>query len=95
MREVTASNKINGEGRDAPDAKAFSCNNHGEASCRSVACRADIHLQPVEDPTLEQVSFSKEGCDPVGSLYWSKVLAGPVASWKEEPMLDQFYWQDL
>ncbi|GAB0178442.1 AN1-type zinc finger protein 5-like [Grus japonensis] len=39
---------------------------------------ADIHLQPVEDPTLEQVDAPEGGCDPVGSLCWSKLLAGPV-----------------
>ncbi|GAB0208359.1 AN1-type zinc finger protein 5-like [Grus japonensis] len=29
---------------------------------------ADIHLQPVEDPTLEQVDAPKGGCDPHGKL---------------------------
>jgi len=33
---------------------------------------ADIHLQPMEDPTLEQVDVPKEGCDPVGSPCWSR-----------------------
>ncbi|KAM9590913.1 uncharacterized protein ACIBXB_005945 [Morphnus guianensis] len=28
---------------------------------------ADLHLQPVEDPTPEQVDAPKGGCDPVGS----------------------------
>lgn len=28
---------------------------------------AEIHLQPVEDPMLEQVNVPEEGCDPMGS----------------------------
>jgi len=31
----------------------------------------------------------------VRSLRWSRVLAGPVDSWKEEPTLVQVCWQDL
>ncbi|GAB0203754.1 erbin-like [Grus japonensis] len=52
---------------------------------------ADIHLQPMEEPTLEQVDAPKGGCDPMGSLCWSKLLAGPVDPWREreEPMLEQ------
>ena len=42
---------------------------------------ADIHLQPVEDPMPEQVDEPKGGCEPVGSLRWSRLLAGPVALW--------------
>ncbi|GAB0184875.1 AN1-type zinc finger protein 5-like [Grus japonensis] len=56
---------------------------------------ADIHLQPVEDPTLEQVEAPKGGCDPVGSPCWSRLLAGPVASWREELTPEQVCWQDL
>ena len=56
---------------------------------------ADIHLQPVEDPTLEQVEAPEGGYDPVGSLRWSRLLAGPVTPWREEPMLEQVCWQDL
>ncbi|GAB0184578.1 AN1-type zinc finger protein 5-like [Grus japonensis] len=56
---------------------------------------ADIHLQPVEDPTLEQVEAPKGGCDPMESPRWSKFLAVPVAPWKEEPTLEQVCWQDL
>ncbi|GAB0208605.1 hypothetical protein GRJ2_003326200 [Grus japonensis] len=51
--------------------------------------RADIHLQPMEDPTLEQVDAPKGGCDPMGSLCWSRLLAGPVDPWREEPTLEQ------
>ncbi|GAB0207708.1 epimerase family protein SDR39U1 [Grus japonensis] len=42
---------------------------------------ADIHLQPMEDPTPEQVDAPKGGCDPVGSPRWSRLLAGPVDPW--------------
>ncbi|GAB0208584.1 mitochondrial enolase superfamily member 1 [Grus japonensis] len=38
----------------------------------------DIHLQPVEDPMLEQVDAPEGGCDPMGSPRWSRLLAGPV-----------------
>ncbi|GAB0205975.1 hypothetical protein GRJ2_003063100 [Grus japonensis] len=50
---------------------------------------ADIHLQLVEDPTLEQVEEPKGGCQPVGSPRWSGFLAGPVAPWREEPTPEQ------
>ncbi|GAB0189321.1 AN1-type zinc finger protein 5-like [Grus japonensis] len=55
----------------------------------------DIHLQPVEDPTLEQVDAPEGGCDPMGSTHWSRLLAGPVAPWREEPTLEQVFWEDL
>ncbi|CAN0302372.1 unnamed protein product, partial [Bubo scandiacus] len=51
--------------------------------------RADIHLQPVEDPTPEQVDVPKGGCDPIRSLCWSRLLAGPVIPWREEFTLEQ------
>ncbi|PKU35454.1 dtw domain-containing protein 2 [Limosa lapponica baueri] len=44
---------------------------------------ADIHLQPVEDPTLEQVDAPKGGCDPMGSRCWSRLLAVSVDPWRE------------
>ncbi|GAB0183427.1 hypothetical protein GRJ2_000808000 [Grus japonensis] len=50
---------------------------------------ADIHLQPMEDFTLEQVEAPEGGCDPVGSPHWSRLLAGRVAPWREEPTLEQ------
>ncbi|KAJ7403695.1 hypothetical protein WISP_149402 [Willisornis vidua] len=31
-------------------------------------------------------------CDPLGSLCWNRLLEGPVASWREEPMLEQVCW---
>jgi len=39
---------------------------------------ADIHLQPMKDPKLEQVDAYKQGCDPMGSLCWSRLLTGPM-----------------
>jgi len=39
---------------------------------------ADIHLQPLEDPTLEQVDVPEESCDPTEILHWSRLLPGPV-----------------
>ncbi|GAB0182848.1 AN1-type zinc finger protein 5-like [Grus japonensis] len=50
---------------------------------------ADIHLQSVEDPMLEQVETPEGGCDPVGSPRWSRLLAGPVDLWREEPRPEQ------
>jgi len=60
-----------------------------------VHCRADLHLQPMEDSKPEQVDVPQGGYDPVGSLCWSRLLAGPVALWTEKPMLEQVFWQDL
>jgi len=34
-------------------------------------------------------------CDPVESPHWSRLLAGPVALWREEPLLEQVCWQGL
>ncbi|GAB0207243.1 EH domain-containing protein 4 [Grus japonensis] len=56
---------------------------------------AYIQLKPVEDPTPEQVEVPKGGCDPVGSPCWSRLLAGPVDPWREDPTLEQVCWQDL
>jgi len=47
---------------------------------------SDIYLQPMEDPTPEQVDASKEGCDPMESPHWSRLLAGPVDSWRERSL---------
>ena len=55
---------------------------------------ADIHLQPTETPCWSRW-MPKGGCDPVGSPSWSRLLAGPVALWREEPRLEQVCWQDL
>ncbi|GAB0208850.1 hypothetical protein GRJ2_003350700 [Grus japonensis] len=43
----------------------------------------------MEDPMPEQVEAPEGGCGPVGSLHWSKLLAGPVDPWREEPMPGQ------
>ncbi|GAB0188848.1 AN1-type zinc finger protein 5-like [Grus japonensis] len=40
---------------------------------------ADIHLQPMEDPMLEQVDALEGRYDPMKSLHWNRLLAGPVA----------------
>ncbi|KAK4832109.1 hypothetical protein QYF61_020736 [Mycteria americana] len=52
-------------------------------------------LQHREDPMLEQGDVPEGCCDPVESLHWSRLLAGPVGLWREEPMLEQVCWQDL
>ncbi|KAJ7418808.1 hypothetical protein BTVI_27371 [Pitangus sulphuratus] len=36
---------------------------------------AEIHWQPLKDPTPEQPDVSKEGCDPVESLCWIRFFA--------------------
>ncbi|GAB0179597.1 cAMP-dependent protein kinase inhibitor alpha [Grus japonensis] len=43
----------------------------------------------MEDPTLEQVEAPEGGCDPVGSPRWSRLLAGPMDPWREEPTQEQ------
>ncbi|KAK4815465.1 hypothetical protein QYF61_002924 [Mycteria americana] len=50
---------------------------------------ADMHLRPVEDLMLTQVDTPEGCCDPVGSPHWSRLLAGPVDPWGEEPRLEQ------
>ncbi|GAB0180460.1 EH domain-containing protein 4 [Grus japonensis] len=57
--------------------------------------RQAVPLQPMEDPTPEQVDAPEGGCDPVGSPRCSRLLAGPVDPWREEPTLEQVCWQDL
>ena len=37
---------------------------------------ADVDLQPVEDPMLEQVVVPEEGRDSEGSLHWSSSSLG-------------------
>jgi len=59
----------------------------GEADCllqpMVVHGGADIHLQPREVLMPEKVGAPEEGCDPVGSPRWSRLLAGPMAPWRE------------
>jgi len=43
-----------------------------------VHSQADIHLQPMEDPMLEQVDIPKGDWDCMGSSCWSRLLPGPV-----------------
>ncbi|GAB0196099.1 cAMP-dependent protein kinase inhibitor alpha [Grus japonensis] len=45
----------------------------------------------MEDPTPEQVEAPEGGCGPVGSPRWSKLLAGPVDPWREEPTPEQLH----
>ncbi|GAB0204743.1 epimerase family protein SDR39U1 [Grus japonensis] len=84
--------------RDPPAARG---EDHGEAGCPPAAyggrmmVEQRFHLQPVEDPTPEQVETPEGGCDPMGSPHWSRLLAGPVAPWREEPRPEQVCWQDL
>ncbi|GAB0178075.1 EH domain-containing protein 4 [Grus japonensis] len=55
---------------------------------------ADIHLQPMKDPRLEQMYAPKGGCDTVENPYWSRLLTRPVDPWREEPTPEQVCWQD-
>ncbi|PKU45558.1 hypothetical protein llap_4132 [Limosa lapponica baueri] len=55
---------------------------------------ADIHLQSMEDPTPQQVDAQRK-LGPVESLCWSRLLAGSVDPWREEPTLEQVCWKDL
>ncbi|GAB0183154.1 hypothetical protein GRJ2_000780700 [Grus japonensis] len=101
-RNNSAPRSVQTEGEEvlqAPEPR-FPCGeDHGEAGCplqpMEVHGGADIHLQPTEAPMPEQVDAPKEGCDPVGSPCWSKLLAAPVAPWREEPTSEQVCWQDL
>jgi len=56
---------------------------------------ADIHLQPVKDPNPEQLDGPTKGCNPVERPHWSRLLAEPVDPWREDPTLEQVFWQDL
>lgn len=61
---------------------------------------------PLHGQSMEQIScslqrtphqskwISREGCDPVESLHWRGLPAGPVDLQREEPMLEEVYWQD-
>ena len=64
----------------------------GEAGCAlqpmEVRGGADLHLQPMETPHWSR-GMPEGGCDPMGSLHWSRLLAGPVDLWREEPTLEQ------
>ncbi|RMC14067.1 hypothetical protein DUI87_09155 [Hirundo rustica rustica] len=45
---------------------------------------AEIHLQPLEDPLLEQLDAQK-----------SKILAGPMDPREKEHVVEQDCWQEL
>ncbi|KAJ7400073.1 hypothetical protein BTVI_108650 [Pitangus sulphuratus] len=51
---------------------------------------AEVHLQLMEDPMLEQVDVPKGCCDPVKRWCWCRLLVGLVVLWREEPKLEQF-----
>jgi len=55
---------------------------------------AEIHLQPVEDPTLEQVGAQRR-LSPCGKPMMDQTPAGPETLRREEPTLDQVCWQEL
>lgn len=61
---------------------------HGEAAVPLEPMKdhrgAEIHLQPMEDPTVE-LWVPEGGCDPVGSLPWNRLQAGPVAYGERSP----------
>ena len=61
---------------------------------REVHGGADLHLQPRKKDPMPEQGDARRGCDPVGSPRWSRLLAGPVAPWREEPTLEQVCWQD-
>ncbi|GAB0180545.1 AN1-type zinc finger protein 5-like [Grus japonensis] len=60
---------------------------------------ADIHLQPMKDPTPEQVEAPEGGCDPVGSLCWSSLFLEVCTPWKgptlEQLMKNCSLWEGL
>jgi len=56
---------------------------------------ADLHPQPVEGTPRQSRWMPDGGCDPVGSLCWSRLLAGPADPCREEPTLEQVWWQGL
>ncbi|OPJ73482.1 hypothetical protein AV530_005823 [Patagioenas fasciata monilis] len=60
-----------------------------------VHSRVDTYLYPMKDPTLEQVDTPERGCDTMETPCWSKILAGPLDPWRDEPTLEQVCWQDL
>jgi len=91
VSEITADTKVSeeGGGRGAPGTRAeISLQPMMNTMVRQavplqpmeVHGGADIHLQPVEDPMLEQVDLPEVGYDPVESPCWSRLLLGPVDS---------------
>ncbi|GAB0181363.1 hypothetical protein GRJ2_000601600 [Grus japonensis] len=60
---------------------------------------ADIQLQPMDDPTPEQVDAPEGGCDPVGSPHWSSLFLKDCTPWKgptgEQFMKNCSLWEGL
>jgi len=55
----------------------------------------DIHLQPMEGTPCRSNWMPEGSWGPVGTPRWSRLLPGPVDPWREEPKLEQVYWQGL
>ncbi|RMC16425.1 hypothetical protein DUI87_06754 [Hirundo rustica rustica] len=75
--------------RDAPAAHGGSMEEQ-RSTCSPwrVHGGAEIRLQPIEEPTLEQVD-AQRWLQPHGKSHWNGVLSGPVAPWGEELVLEQ------
>lgn len=63
----------------------------GEAGCSPLTHESGADIHPSDGP----LSGHEGGCDCVETPHWSRFLADPVVLCSEEPMLGQFYWQDL
>lgn len=73
---------------------------HGEARCSSLTHegpRWSGYPPAAHGGSLSEASEGAHGggCDCVEITHWSRLLEEPVALWREEPVLGQFYWQDL
>ncbi|GAB0188269.1 EH domain-containing protein 4 [Grus japonensis] len=105
-RNSPAATKVSAEGGggDAPGARA-------EIPLQPVEktmVRQAVHLQPMEDDG-EQISTCSLWRTPCQSRWrhlkeavtlwvspcWSRLLAGPLAPWRQDTMLEQVCWQDL
>ncbi|TRZ24648.1 hypothetical protein HGM15179_002476 [Zosterops borbonicus] len=53
-----------------------------------------MHLQTMQDCSMEQVD-AKGVCDLMENPCWSRLLAGPVASWRGDTMVEQVCCQDM
>lgn len=67
--------------------------NQRYGTCGWVHVEAEIHVQPMEQPTLAQMGLREgkpgQATDGIGS--WQ----GLVDMWRKETMLEQVCWQDL
>jgi len=57
--------------------------------------RQVVFLKPMEGTPRRSRWMPEGGCDPVGSLRWSRLLPGPADPWRENPTPQQVYWQGL